>query len=312
MKVLVTGGAGFIGSNIVDMLISYRMDTYIVDNLSTGKKENINPKSIFYHADITDKESMAEIFAKVKPDVCIHHAAQIDVQKSLQQTRFDAEVNIVGTINVLDACIVSGVKKIIYASSAAVYGEPNYLPLDEKHAVNPISCYGVSKYVPEHYIGLYSRTYGLHYTILRYSNVYGIRQDGKGEGGVIAIFLDKILKGETPIIYGSGKQTRDFIFVKDVAMANILALTKGDGEIFNISTNTYINLSELVKTIEQVANKKVKPKYMESRQGDILCSYMNNEKARNLLGFIMKYNLISGLTETFEFLKESNSMNTSN
>jgi UDP-glucose 4-epimerase len=305
MKVLVTGGAGFIGSNIVGMLIENSIETYILDNLSTGKKENVNPRAVFYNADITDRQSVFEVFHKVKPDVCIHHAAQIDVQKSLKQPEFDAKINIFGTIDVLDACIMSGVKKIIYASSAAVYGEPEYLPLDERHAINPISCYGVSKFVPEYYIRIYNRIYGFKYTILRYSNVYGIRQDAKGEGGVISLFLDKILSGQTPVIYGSGIQTRDFIFVKDVVMANIAALTNGDNETFNIGTNNFVSLNELVRIIGQVTNREVKAEYAESRHGDILHSYMNNEKARNLLDFKIRYNLISGLTETYRYLMDT-------
>ncbi|GAB6117189.1 hypothetical protein JCM16816_07860 [Thermoanaerobacter brockii subsp. lactiethylicus] len=201
MKALVTGGAGFIGSNIVDLLIENGYEVVIVDNLSTGKEEFINKKAIFYKKDIID-EDLCKIFEKEKPDYVIHQAAQIDVQKSIDNPVFDAKINVLGTVNLLECCRKSGVKKVIYASSAAVYGNPEYLPIDEVHKINPISYYGISKHTPEHYFVVYRQLYGLKYTILRYANVYGIRQDPKGEGGVISIFLDKMLKGERPIIFG--------------------------------------------------------------------------------------------------------------
>ncbi|TDT52010.1 SDR family oxidoreductase [Fonticella tunisiensis] len=301
MKVLVTGGAGFIGSNIVDRLIELNHDVAVVDNLSTGRRENLNPGAEFYNVDIVNKEDLTRVFEAFKPEICIHHAAQIDVQRSIKEPDYDADVNIVGTINVLNACRLSGARKIIYASSAAVYGEPEYLPLDENHKVEPISYYGVSKHTPEHYIKIFSQLYGLRYTILRYSNVYGIRQDPMGEGGVIAIFLNKLVKGEVPTIFGDGEQTRDFIYVKDVVEANIAALTRGDGYILNISTNTCISINDLVKKMIEASGRELKPNYGPARKGDIIHSYMDNRRAAEVLGWEPRYGLVEGLRETYEY-----------
>ncbi|MBE3591900.1 MAG: SDR family oxidoreductase [Thermoanaerobacter sp.] len=302
MKVLVTGGAGFIGSNIVDLLIENGHEVVIVDNLSTGKEEFINKKAIFYKKDITD-DDLYEIFEKEKPDYVIHQAAQIDVQKSIDNPVFDAKVNILGTVNLLKCCRKSGVKKVIYASSAAVYGNPEYLPIDEVHKINPISYYGISKHTPEHYFEVYRQLYGLKYTILRYANVYGIRQDPKGEGGVISIFIDKMLKGERPIIFGDGKQTRDFVYVKDVAKANLLALERGDNEVVNISTNKPTSINELVEMMNKIMNTSLEPIYTEPRKGDIVHSYLDNKKALDVFGWKPEYSLEEGLKETIEYYK---------
>ncbi|TCO60242.1 SDR family oxidoreductase [Caldanaerobacter subterraneus] len=302
MKVLVTGGAGFIGSHIVDLLIENGYEVVIVDNLSTGKEEFINKKAIFRKKDITD-EDLYKIFEKEKPDYVIHQAAQIDVQKSIDNPVFDAKVNILGTVNLLEYCRKSGVKKVIYASSAAVYGNPEYLPIDEEHRINPISYYGISKQTPEHYFDVYSQLYGLKYTILRYANVYGVRQDPKGEGGVISIFIDKMLKGERPIIFGDGNQTRDFVYVKDVAKANFLALEKGDNEIVNISTNRTTTINELVYVMNKIMGTSLKPIYTEPRKGDIVHSYLDNKKALDVLGWKPEYSLEDGLRETIEYYR---------
>ncbi|WP_019907474.1 SDR family oxidoreductase [Thermoanaerobacter indiensis] len=302
MKVLVTGGTGFIGSHIVDLLIENGHGVVIVDNLSTGKEEFINKKAIFYKKDITD-DDLYEIFKKEKPDYVIHQAAQIDVQKSIDNPLFDAKVNILGTVNLLEYCRKSGVKKIVYASSAAVYGNPECLPIDEGHKINPISYYGISKHTPEHYFEVYSQLYGLKYTILRYANVYGIRQDPKGEGGVISIFIDKMLKGERPIIFGDGNQTRDFVYVKDVAKANLLALEKGDNEVVNISTNKPTSINELVDLMNKIMNTSLMPIYAEPRKGDIMHSYLDNKKALDVLGWRPEYSLEDGLRETIEYYR---------
>lgn len=302
MKVLVTGGAGFIGSHVVDLLIENGYEVVIVDNLSTGKEEFINEKAIFYKKDITD-DDLYEIFEKEKPDYVIHQAAQIDVQKSIDNPVFDAKVNVLGTVNLLECCRKSGVKKTVYASSAAVYGNPEYLPIDEGHRINPISYYGISKHTPEHYFEVYRQLYDLKYTILRYANVYGIRQDPKGEGGVISIFIDKMLKGEMPVIFGDGNQTRDFVYVKDVAKANLLALEKGDNEIVNISTNKPTSINELVDLMNKIMNTSLEPVYKEPRKGDIVHSYLDNKKALDVLGWKPEYSLEEGLKETIEYYR---------
>lgn len=231
MKVLVTGGAGFIGSHVVDCLIESGHETVVVDNLATGKASHVHPKAKLYVTDIRSKE-LKEIVETEKPRVVIHQAAQVSVKRSVDEPLWDAEINILGTLNLLECCRAANVEKLIYASSAAVYGDPVYVGVDERHLIQPLSLYGVSKYTPELYIKVYHHLYGLNYTILRYANVYGPRQDSEGEGGVVSIFIDKLLKGEQPIIYGDGEQTRDFVYVTDVAQANVMALTRGDGGVF--------------------------------------------------------------------------------
>jgi UDP-glucose 4-epimerase len=304
MRVLVTGGAGFIASHIVDELIKLNHHVCILDNLSSGNEENINQEATFYKCDITEIDELKLIFEVEQPEVVIHHAAQIDVQTSLSKPAFDAENNIVGTINVLECCREFGVRKIIYPSSAAVYGDPMYLPIDENHVVNPISFYGISKHTPEHYIKAYAQLYGLKYTIFRYANVYGIRQDPKGEGGVVSIFANKLLNNETAFIFGDGEQTRDFIYVKDVVQANILALHKGDNELMNIGTNKAITVNELFKVMKQISESKVDVIHKAERRGDILHSYLDNKRAREQLGWKVGFKLESGIMEMMQYYME--------
>ncbi|KYH31216.1 UDP-glucose 4-epimerase [Clostridium tepidiprofundi DSM 19306] len=304
MKVLVIGGAGFIGSNVVDRLIDEKYDVTVIDNLSTGKIENVNSKASFYLCDIRDVERLNVVFEVEKPEIVIHHAAQIDVQKSLRNPAEDAVINIVGTINVLECCKNWEAKKIVYASSAAVYGDPEYLPVDEEHKVDPISFYGISKHTPEHYIKVYSQLYGMKYTILRYANVYGIRQEPKGEGGVVSIFLDKFLKKEQPTIFGNGEQTRDFIYVEDIVKANLNALKNGDNEIINVSTNQAVTVNELYKSMKEIFESSMSVNYSEERKGDILHSYLDNKKAKDKLEFSNEYEIKEGLRKTIEYYRE--------
>jgi UDP-glucose 4-epimerase len=254
----------------------------------------------FYNVDIRDS-ALDDIFAKVQPDYVIHHAAQVDVQTSLLSPTEDANINILGTINLLKACVKAGVKKLIYASSAAVYGAPHYLGVDEKHPICPESFYGMSKYTPEHYIRIFSELTGLKYTVLRYANVFGPRQDPTGEGGVVAIFVDKMLKGVAPNIYGTGEQTRDFVYVKDVARANLAALTEGDNQIINIGCNIQTTVIQLFEALNKIISKDLQPVYKPARYGDILHSYLNNSKARDILNWAPMYSLERGLRETIEY-----------
>lgn len=300
MKVLVTGGAGFIGSNLVDLLIDKGCDVIVLDSLITGKKENINKAARFYKIDIRD-EGIKDIFEKERPEFVIHHAAQIDVQRSIKDPVYDASVNILGTVNLLQQCVHYGVKKIVYASSAAVYGNPLYLGIDESHRVQPLSFYGITKHAVEHYLYVYRELYGLNYTVLRYANVYGPRQDYTGEGGVVAIFIDRLLHGKRPVIYGDGEQTRDFIYVKDVAEANYKALNAGDGEILNISTNRCVTINYLFNILKEIIMSDQNPEYKPPRQGDIRNSYLDNKKAKELLNWQPKYRLEQGLKETVEY-----------
>lgn len=301
MKILVTGGAGFIASHIVDRLIGLEHEVVVVDNLSSGKMEHINYKCRFYKCDITNYEIMKSIFDIERPEVVIHHAAQIDVQTSFKKPAFDAQNNIIGTINILECCRKTDVRKIIYPSSAAVYGNPKYLPVDENHPVEPISFYGISKHTPCHYIKIYSEFYKIKYTIFRYSNVYGPRQDSNGEGGVISIFLDRLLKKEICYIYGDGEQTRDFIYVKDVVNANVLALDRGDNETIDISTNKPVTINELYKIMKEISGSSVEFEYKVARKGDILYSYLDNKKALKCLDWNAEYDIRKGMKETLNY-----------
>jgi len=251
MQILITGGAGFIGSNIADYLIEQGKEVIIVDNLSSGKKENINKKAKFYQLDIRD-QNLEKVFQENKISHVIHHAAQIDVQQSIADPIFDAENNILGTINLLENCREYGAEKIIYASSAAVYGEPEHLPIAEEHPVKAMSPYGITKHTVEHYLKMYAELYDLKYTILRYANAYGPRQDPKGEGGVVSIFLDKLLAEEDPVIFGDGKQSRDFIHVYDLVKANYLALDKADNQLLNISTAVQNSVNQLLEDLNEL------------------------------------------------------------
>ncbi len=300
MKVLVTGGAGFIGSHIVDKLIDNNYEVVVVDNLSTGNINNINPTAKFYNLDILHPD-FETVFIEEHPYIVIHHAAQIDIQTSLKNPAFDAEVNILGTIRLLDYCTKYKVQKIIYASSAAVYGDPRYLGVDEKHPVAPISFYGVSKHTPEHYIKVFCHLTNMSYTILRYANVYGPRQDPKGEGGVVSIFTDKLLNNQAPVIFGDGEQTRDFIYVKDIATANLQALKRGNNEIMNISCNTQTTVNKLFSAMQKIVGKGTKPVFKDPRPGDIIHSYLDNTKAKKLLEWNPKFDLHEGLKETIEY-----------
>ncbi|NOW85434.1 UDP-glucose 4-epimerase [Clostridium beijerinckii] len=304
MKILITGGAGFIGSHVVDLLIENGHEVCILDNMSHGKIENINSKAFLYRFDIRD-EKVIEIFKEEKPEVLIHNAAQISVPYSVEDPINDASVNIIGTLNILEAARKSGVKKIIYPASAAIFGNPEYLPIDEKHPLEMLCGYGVTKHTVEHYLKIYKNLYNIDYVCLRYSNVYGPRQDSSGEGGVVAIFCEKMLENESPFIYGDGEQIRDFVYVKDIARANIMAIESNSCGIYNISTNQKVRVNELFQLIGKALNRNIKPIYTNTREGDIRNSYMSYEKAKKHLGWKPEYNLIDGVIETINYYKKS-------
>src|SRR4030067_347000 len=226
MKGLVTGGAGFIGSHVVDALISAGYEVVVVDDLSTGNLANLNPAATFYQMDIRSQQ-LAEVFEKERPAYVDHHAAQMDVRRSIADPLFDAEVNVIGSINLIECCRRYGVKRLIYISTGgAVYGEPEYLPCDEAHPINPICPYGASKHTVEHYLFMYQQNYGLEYNVLRYPNVYGPRQDPHGEAGVVAIFTGQMLDDKQVVINGDGEQPRYFVYVEGCAQANRLAMNR--------------------------------------------------------------------------------------
>lgn len=303
MKLLVTGGAGFVGSHIVDQLLERGDKVVIIDNLVTGKREQVHSNAVFYRIDITDPK-LKQIVEQEKPDAIIHQAAQIQVPTSMEDPGYDASSNIIGTINLLEAARHSGVKKIVYASSAAVYGEPQYLPIDENHQTEPLSPYGVSKLTAEYYLKMYSKVYGISYSILRYANVYGIRQDPRGEGGVISILVDKILKNESFTIYGDGEQTRDYIYVSDVAKANIAAVSCPKNGTYNIGTGKRTSLLELIKIFEAVSGEKVSYQLGPERPGDIDHSYFQADKVRSALNWEPKVDLHSGLKATLDYYRK--------
>src|SRR5258706_2392358 len=236
MKILVTGAAGFIVSHVADAYVNLGHEVVILDDLSRGSKRNLNSKCRFYQCDIRDREGIEKIFLLEKPTIVNHHAAQMDVRRGVREPLFDAQVNILGSINLIEAALAHGAKRFIYAATAgAGYGEPKQMPVPEGYPINPITPYGVSKHTVEHYLFNYRVLYGLEYVVLRYGNVYGPRQSSQGEAGVVAIFCEQLLAKETPKIFGNGSKTRDYVYVTDVAQANLRALEQGDGHIFNIA-----------------------------------------------------------------------------
>lgn len=304
MKILVTGGAGFIGSHVVDKFIDQGHDVVILDNLSTGFKKNINKKAKFYKASVCD-DRLSEVMKQEKFDIVNHHAAQIDVRKSVDDPLCDAEQNILGSLNLIVNSVRFGVKKIIYASTGgAVYGEVEELPVNEDHPVNPISQYGISKHTVEHYLYLYSKLYDLKTTVLRYPNVYGPRQNPEGEAGVVAIFSGQLLNAQTPTIFGKGDKTRDYTYVGDIADANVLALSKGDNEILNIGTGIETTDQQVYETIAAAIGSTIKPNYAEVREGEIYRICLDAAKARRILRWMPKIEFKEGIRNTVNYFRE--------
>ena len=301
MKVIVTGGAGFIGSNLVDALVQRGDEVVVIDNLSTGRRENLNPHIKFYETSIGDP-GLADIFEKEKPDIVCHHAAQIDLRRSVNEPLFDAEVNILGSLNVIVNSIRSGVGKFVYASTGgAIYGEPQYLPVDEKHPINPVSQYGVSKHTVEHYLHLYALQGELNYVALRYPNVYGSRQNPFGEAGVIAIFAGQMLHGEQPTIFGPGDKTRDYTHVSDIVEANILAIERGRNLICNIGTGVETSDQDIFDAIVKALGYSSSPIFTSVRPGEIQRICLDRSKADQELGWRPKTTLKDGIAKTVSY-----------
>lgn len=300
MNILVTGGAGFIASHIVDALIEQGHTVVAVDNLSTGSVENVDKRARFYPIDILD-DALDDVFSVFQPEIVIHHAAQVAVHASMLHPKFDAHTNIVGTLNVLERCVEHKVRKFIYASSAAVYGIPVSLPIREDHPIEPINGYGISKYTPEAYIRLFAQQHGLDYTILRYANVYGERQSAEGEAGVVSIFIDRLLQGKVSEIYGDGEQTRDFVYVRDVVEANLRALEAGSRQIINIGTNKQISVNELYKLLCALTGRQLEAVRNPERPGDIRHSRLDNTHAAAVLGWRPQTPIEEGLARTVSY-----------
>lgn len=300
MRILVTGGAGFIGSHLVDGLVEAGHSVAVVDNLSTGRRENLNPAARFYEIDIRSPE-LFKVMREEQPQVVYHLAAQPSVAVSMADPYFDADINVMGGIRLLQASAEAGVSRLVFSSTAAVYGTPSFLPVSEDHPVLPLSGYGLAKMILEHYIRVYCREYRMEYVICRYSNVYGERQDASGEGGVVAIFADRMLRGETPVIYGDGEQTRDFIYVGDVVQANILAMQAGSGKTLNISCGRSCTVNELYRILADLTGFKGTPRYEPPRPGDIEHSTLANDRAVRILGWRPAYSIQEGLEKTVRY-----------
>ena len=305
-KILVTGGAGFIGSHVVDLFVAQGYEVVIVDDLSTGRASNLNPAAKFYQMDIRSPQ-IREIFESEKPDYVSHHAAQMDVRRSVAQPLFDADINILGSINLLETAKDFQIKRFIYISTGgAVYGEPESLPCDESHPINPICQYGASKHTVEHYLYMYYMNYGLKYTVLRYPNVFGPRQDPHGEAGVVAIFTGKMLAGEEVTINGDGDQTRDFVYVGDCAQANLLALTiDHESGIYNLGWGRPTSINEICSVLVNVTGYSLPVQYGPAKVGETRHIYLDASKVKRDLGWAPTVTLEEGLEKTVGYFKIS-------
>lgn len=303
MRILVTGGAGFIGSHVADTYIEAGHDVFVVDDLSTGKLENLHPRAHFVHADILDL-AVRKLIATEKIEVVNHHAAQMDVRRSVADPLFDARVNLLGMLNVLEGAREAKVKKVIFSSSGGtVYGEQTVFPASEDHATQPISPYGVSKRSGEHYLYFYSVEYGIPYIALRYANIYGPRQDPHGEAGVVAIFTLRLLSSQQPVINGDGKQTRDYVFVKDVARANLAALQADYCGPINIGTSVETDVNQLFLHLRTLTNSSFPEIHGPAKSGEQRRSVLTWDRARDVLGWSPTVGLEEGLRETVAFFR---------
>jgi UDP-glucose 4-epimerase len=304
MKILVTGAAGFIGSHVADAYVNLGHEVVILDNLSRGSKRNLNPKCRFYQCDIRDQEDVEKIFLLEKPAIINHHAAQMDVRRGVREPFFDAQVNILGSINLIESALANGAKRFIYAATAgAGYGEPKQMPVSEDYPINPITPYGISKHTVEHYLFTFKVLYGLEYVVLRYGNVYGPRQNSQGEAGVFAIFSEQMLADLQPVIYGNGKKIRDYIYISDVAAANVAALDRGANEIFNVSSGVETSDLEIFQRVRDLLGKRVEPRYAAKRPGEIENICLDISKAKSLLQWVPRVNLSEGASNTVAYFQ---------
>ena len=300
MKALVTGGAGFIGSHLVEELIKSGFEVHVLDNLISGHLNNVHPSANIHLEDIRSSNAK-QVIIKEKPDIVFHLAAQADVGKSINEPNYDESININGTINILEACHEAHVKKIIFSSTSAVYGDLETNLLSETDLTVPISYYGLSKLTAESYIRLFYQLNKLPFTILRYGNVYGPRQLPKGEGGVIAVFLNCINKKKTLTIHGDGAQTRDFIYVKDIVLANIAAIDRGHQETFNVGTSRTTSINQLIGYLKKIHHSPIDSEHVDGKKGDIKHSCLNNKKALQSLEWNPAYDISLGLKKTYDY-----------
>ena len=304
-KVLVTGGAGFIGSHLVNGLLDNGYSVAVVDDLSSGQLRNLDHRATFYHAPINDQR-VKQIIQREGPEIIFHLAAQSSVRQSTLDPVADADSNVLGTIRLLDAAASEGVEKIVFSSTGgAIYGNPDTIPCDEDTPVNPLTPYALSKYVSELYLELFYRTYGLQYTILRYANVYGPGQDPNGEAGVIAIFAGLMLRGRSPNIYGDGLQERDFVYVSDIVEANLAAMYRGDGRIYNISTGEPVTINRIYSLLQESTQFRQEPVYRPRRAGEVLKIALDHSRATRELGWEPKISLEEGLGHSVDYVREA-------
>jgi UDP-glucose 4-epimerase len=305
VKILVTGAAGFIASHVADAYAEAGHDIVVIDDLSRGVQKNVNAKCRFYSCDIRDRDLVEKIFREEKPTIVNHHAAQMDVRRGVREPLFDAQVNILGGINLIEAAVANGVERFIYAGTAgAGYGEPERVPVPEDYPINPITPYGISKHTVEHYLFTFRFLYGLNYVVLRYGNVYGPRQSSQGEAGVFAIFSEQMLAGVQPVIYGDGTKIRDYIYISDVVAANVAGLEAGTGEIFNISSGVQTSDQEVFNLVRKLLGKSIEPTYAPRRPGEIDRICLDISKAERLLRWKPQVSLAEGAHRTVAYFQQ--------
>lgn len=303
MKILVTGGAGFIGSHVADGFIEEDHDVHIVDNFETGREENVPDAATLHRLDVRD-EAVDELFAQEQFDVLCHHAAQMDVRRSVADPQYDADVNVLGFLNLMEAGRAHGLKRVLFASTGgAIYGEPAYAPQDEEHPLRPLSPYGITKLTTEKYLYFYAEQYDIDYVSLRYANIYGPRQNPHGEAGVVAIFTRSMLDGEQPVIYGDGEQTRDYVYVGDVVRANKAALRYDGSGIFNVGTARETSVNELFYALRDLIDESVPEKHAAAKPGEQQRSILGYKLAEEELGWTPEVDLEEGLRRTVDWFE---------
>jgi UDP-glucose 4-epimerase len=303
MKILVTGGAGFIGSHLADAFLGAGHQVCVIDDLSSGKRENLNPKARFYQLDVQDP-GVADVFRREQPEVLCHHAAQMDVRRSVADPVFDARVNLLGLLNLLEQGRQQGLKRVLFASTGgAIYGEQDVFPAPETHKLEPVSPYGVAKLASERYLFFYSVSYGISYAALRYANVYGPRQNPHGEAGVVAIFTEKLLRGEQPTINGDGKQTRDYVYVGDLVRANLAALQSDFTGAVNLGTGIETDVNALFRLLCKLCGSSAAERHGAAKPGEQSRSVIDNTLAQRVLGWRPQVSLEDGFRETVSFFR---------
>ncbi len=306
MRILVTGGAGFIGSHVADRYVALGHQVGVLDNLSSGFEHNLPSGAAFFAGDLEREADVQRVFAEFQPEVVSHHAAQIDVRRSVLDPLFDARVNVLGSLHLLQACAQHGVRKVIYASTGgALYGEAHSLPAGEDHPVAPESPYGVSKHTVEHYLHVVHRLEGVDYTVLRYPNVFGPRQNPHGEAGVNAIFIGLMCEGRTPVIYGDGEQVRDYLYVSDVAKANELALDRASGEILNLGWGRGVSVNHIYRTLQRILGFPGEARHESRRAGEVERITLDASRARECLGWVPEVSFEEGLERTVAWYREA-------